>query len=63
MYQENKTLNSARYEDLEDIYKIKPLKDSNCFYFHPENQDNYLLDSILAINHDNNNFSIIAFQK
>ena len=59
---ENKTLNSARYEDLEDIYKIKPLKDSNCFYFHPENQDNYLLDSIIIINHGNNNFSIIAFQ-
>ncbi len=59
---ENKTLNAVRYQGLEDIFDIKPLKDFNLFYFHPENEDNYLLDSILLINHGNNNFSIIAFQ-
>ena len=58
----NKTLNANRYKDLEDIFGKKPLKENNLFYFHPENQDNFLLDSILIINHGNNNFSIIAFQ-
>ena len=59
---ENKTFNSIRYKNLEDICIIKPLKDSNFFYFHPENSDNFLLDSILIINHGNNNFSMIAFR-
>jgi len=58
----DKTLNSSRYKDLEDITEIKPLKDFNLFYFHPENQDNPLIDSILLIYHNNNNYSIISFQ-
>ena len=59
---ENKTLNSYRYLNLEDICHLKPLKDFNYFYFHPESIDNYLFDSILIINHRDNNFSLIAFQ-
>ena len=57
-----KTLNSSRYIDLEDIIKSRPLKDFNIYYFHPENQDNPLIDSILLISHNNNNYSIISFQ-
>ena len=59
---ENKTLNSTRYKDLEDIYQSKPLKNSNYYYFYPENQDNYLLDSLLIIKNDDDTFSIIVFQ-
>ena len=58
---ENKTLNSIRYKDLEDIYQIKSLNVSYYSYFHKENQDNYLLDSFIIINHSNNNDSIIVF--
>jgi len=58
----NKTLNSSRYKDLEDIFKSKPLKDFNIFYFHQESQDNPLIDSILLIHHNNSNYSIISFQ-
>ena len=58
----NKTLNSSRYKDLEDINKIKILTDFNLFYFHPENQDNPLIDSILLIYHYNGDYSIISFQ-
>ena len=58
----NKTLNSYRYIQLEDISNEKPLKDFNYFYFHPENQDNYLIDSILIFPDRKNNFSLIAFQ-
>ena len=59
---EDKTLNSSRYKDLEDINEIKPLKDFNLFYFHPESQDNPLIDSIILIYHNNGNYSIISFQ-
>ena len=58
----NKTLNACRYQELEDILKINPLNDSNAFYFKPDNQDNYLIDSILMINHGNKKFSMSAFQ-
>ena len=57
----NKTLNAIRYKVLEDICDKKPLNNSKFFYFYPENQNNYLLDSIILINHDDNIFSIIAF--
>ena len=57
-----KTLNSSRYIDSEDIINIKPLKDFNYFYFYPENEDNYLIDSILIKTDNGIDFSIIAFQ-
>ena len=57
-----KTLNSFRYLQSEDIYNIKPLKNFNYYYFHPENQDNYLIDSVLITTDSGNNYSLIAFQ-
>lgn len=58
----NKTLNSSRYIHSEDIVNTKPLKDFNYFYFYPENEDNYLIDSILIKTDNGIDFSIIAFQ-
>jgi len=46
---------------LDDIYKADPLK-YNIYYIKPENQINYLVDSLMIIKSQDNKYIMIAFQ-
>ena len=58
------TYKANRYKNLEDINNLESIKLSNkkYFYFFPENQINKLLDSLILIKNNNNEFDMIAFQ-
>ena len=60
----NKTFKSIRFQNLEDITGIKDIKKSKnkIFYYKPEYQDNYLIDSLFLIKINPDDYKIIALQ-